>query len=155
MSVVPFKKPQKAAPQSDGKGFEAHTHCFVSGPRSRFCSAEIEHSHENGSIPHEHPDTGPGSYTIDSDEWFQMTGYELPVRRKKKFTKKPIGEQLPFVASTPEQQAFQIIVGDNPPDWDPKYTGGGHLAAARMILGSRMHVSSVTPGTPNSRVAPK
>src|SRR6185369_12939685 len=86
---------------------EVHEHCFIAGPRSRAAS-HLVHSHDGGDVPHTHPDTGPASYTIDKDEWARATG--LRGGGRKKFTTTPTGEQLPFVARTPEEQQFEVIV---------------------------------------------
>jgi hypothetical protein len=122
-------------PSPKARKLEVHEHCFIDGPRSRYAgtaASHLVHSHENGDVPHSHPDTGPASYTIDKDEWFRATG--LKGGGRKKFTPAPTGEQFPFVARTPEEQQFEIIVCDPPAP--PGFTGegGGQHAAARMVL---------------------
>lgn len=130
------KLPQRAA----AKTFEMHDHCIISGPRA--CrSITITHSHEGGSEPHQHPDTGPASYTIDQDEWHAATGMHGGGR--KVFTATPEGEQLARVELEEWQKTFEIHVGDPPPGWTG--TGGGMAAASRMILACRMTVSNVLP----------
>jgi hypothetical protein len=120
---------------------EVHEHSIISGPRSRM-SAKIVHSHEGGDVPHQHPDTGPASYTIDKDDWFRASGGAIGGGRKR-FTKEPEGEQLPHVELEEWQKSFEIHYGDPPPGFEG--TGGGHLAAARMVLAFKMTVSNVVP----------
>jgi hypothetical protein len=103
---------------------EVHAHAVISGPRSkagyRFDPAtrettwhgrtDIEHSHADGNAGHSHPDTGPASFTIDKDDWYRATGFRGGGR--KRFTKKPTGEQLTYVARTLEQQTFTVVFCD-------------------------------------------
>lgn len=110
-------------------GLEVHEHCII-GPRARGWNNKIEHSHEGGDVPHTHPDTGPGSYTIDKDEWLRATG--LTGGGRKKFTKVPTG--LPFVPRTPEECEFKVVVCDPPAPIGFTGEGGGHHAAARVSL---------------------
>lgn len=84
---------------------EVHEHWYPKGP----CGRRLIHSHEGGSVPHQHPDTGPGSYTIDKDEWERATG--LKGGGKKKFTAKPSGEQAPIVELEDWQKSFVVVVG--------------------------------------------
>jgi hypothetical protein len=122
--------------------FEVHEHVFVSGPRShgmfiratQKTTSHFSHSHEGGNIPHTHPNTGPGCYTIDKDEWLQATG--LRGGGRKKFTKEPSGEQMPMIERTPEENTFEVIVG--PPPKEYKGEGPGVAPAVRMILGFGM-----------------
>lgn len=87
--------------------FEVHEHAFVSGPRR---GGKLVHSHEGGNFtPHEHPNTGPGCYTIDKHEWAQKTG--LRGGGTKKFTAKPSGEQLPTIPRAPA--IFDVFVMDS------------------------------------------
>lgn len=134
VSLFPTPAPRK---------LEVHEHCIIRGPRANRTGAwpagqgsTIEHSHDGGDVPHSHPETGPGSYTIDKDEWFRATG--LKGGGRKKFTSAPTGEQFEFIARTAEESSFEVIVCD--PPRPPGFTGegGGHHAAARMVLGSRL-----------------
>lgn len=126
------------APKAKNGRFEMHEHIFVTGPRSRSMfiqatqktTAHFSHSHEGGNIPHTHPDTGPGCYTIDKDEWARMTGMRGGGR--KVFTAKPTGEQMPMIERTAEENTFEVIVGPPPKGW--KGEGGGIAAASRVIL---------------------
>lgn len=120
---------------------EVHEHCIVSGPRSNVCGRnKFTHSHEGGNVPHEHPCTGPSSYTIDKDAWYERTG--LRGGGRKKFTKKPTGEQFPIVSIDPTDLEFDVIycVGamEKFREWDPKSTGGGDAAMHRVALGFGM-----------------
>lgn len=103
---------------------EVHEHAFITSPRSkasyRFDPAtrettwqgrtDVVHSHPDGNAGHEHPDTGPSTYTIDRDEWYAATG--LRGGGRKTFTARPSGEQLPFVARTAEEQTFLVVFCD-------------------------------------------
>lgn len=112
---------------------EVHEHCFIRGPRSCFAGSErgrVVHSHEGGDVPHQHPDTGPASYTIDKDEWLAATG--LRGGGRKKFTAKPIGEQIDRVELEDWQREFEVIVGPPPPGFEGE--GAGIAPAARMVL---------------------
>lgn len=120
---------------------EVHEHCIVSGPRANG-GEHIVHSHEGGDIPHQHPHTGPASYTIDKDDWARMTG-GVEGGSRKRFTPKPEGEQLPIVDLEDWQKTFEIHYGNPPAGFNG--TGGGHLTAARMVLGCKMTVSNVVP----------
>lgn len=91
---------------------EVHSHSFVSGPRcgghyekNGWHTGTFSHSHEEGNVPHEHPHTGPACY--------RATG--LRGGGRKKFTAKPSGEQLPYIAKDPE--SFEVIIcGDPTPE---------------------------------------
>lgn len=132
---------------------EVHTHSYVSGPNATgtyqngFCT-KIEHSHEGGDVPHEHPHTGPACYVIDKDRWAARTG--LKGGGRKKYTNKPSGPQLPYVERTPEQDTFEIIVCDSSlrkhREQYPGAEGGGAYAAERMVQGHKM--------TPRLRIEP-
>ncbi len=123
------------------KPFEVHEHAIVSGARAGR-GVDIVHSHEGGEIPHGHPHTGPAHYTIDKDEWARATG-GVQGGGRKEFTASPEGEQLPTVELEGHQKSFEIHYGDPPPGFEG--TGGGHLAAARMVLAFRMTISNVIP----------
>jgi hypothetical protein len=119
---------------------EIHEHCFIAGPRANGWRYKFSHSHEGGSEGHQHPDTGPGSFTIDKDEWLKATG--LRGGGRKKFTKEPTGEQLPLVALDEGQRSFEIIVDE------PATTGGegpGLALPARLILGSKLRGRHIRP----------
>jgi hypothetical protein len=128
----------------DPRGHEVHEHCIIRGDRAHktWCN-KIVHSHPGGHLPHQHADTGPASFTIDKDDWFRATG--LRGGGRKKFTKKPTGEQFPIVELEPWQTEFEVIYAPPPKDW--KGTGGGMATASRMILGSKMKVSKITDTT--------
>lgn len=129
--VLLFRRPIPRT-RSD-KGLEVHRHAIISGPR-RGSGTEIAHSHEGGDTSHEHPHTGPSYYVIDKDDWSRETGMRGGGR--KSYTKAPIGEQLPFIARTAEQNHFDvIIVGDPQPEMG---TGPGLAPAERMALGFGM-----------------
>lgn len=113
---------------------EIHEHWFVRGGRP-----PIAHSHEGGSVPHQHPQTGPAGYTIDKDEWLRATG--LRGGGRKKFTAKPNGEQLPIIELEEWQKSFQVIIAGPP---SPEYGEGPGLApAARMVLAFRMKATVI------------
>jgi hypothetical protein len=123
---------------------EVHEHWFVSGPRASSPYPEVRHichSHPGGTIPHQHPNMGPASYTIDKDEWLAKTG--LRGGGKKKFTAQPSGEQFAWVALTPEQNTFELhIVG--PAMRTKQYGDGPGIALPlRMILGHGMRMRVV------------
>jgi hypothetical protein len=119
---------------------EVHEHRYVSGRYANGGAYErggITHSHQDGAIPHEHPDTGPASYTIDKDQWFKATG--LKGGGRKKFTKKPEGPQLERVELEDCQKSFDIVfVGDGGKSVAGSGTGPGISLPARMILEFRM-----------------
>ena len=126
------------------KKLEVHEHHFVTGPRvgghyerSGWHTGKFSHSHEGGDRSHEHPDTGPASYTIDKDEWLARTG--LKGGGRKKFTAKPTGEQ--FAGTTPYRGSFEIIVGPPPAGFEGE--GAGVAPAVRMQLAFGMTVSAV------------
>lgn len=131
----------KRAGAAKGK-LEVHEHCIISGPRAHRTGNwpagmgyKFAHSHEGGNVPHEHPNTGPASYTIDKDEWLRATG--LRGGGRKKFTVKPNGEQFPYVEREP--MTFEIIiVGDGGRAASGGAEGPGVAPAARMTLGFGM-----------------
>lgn len=98
--------------------FEVHAHSYVSGPHGRgghyhddgswHASEKVSHSHDDGDVPHRHPDTGPATFTIDKDEWFMATG--LKGGGRKKFTKKPSGEQLDYIEPTQDELTFRVLI---------------------------------------------
>ncbi|HXI17793.1 MAG TPA: hypothetical protein VNM48_15640 [Chloroflexota bacterium] len=85
---------------------EVHTHSYIAGSRS----GKVDHSHADGSRRHQHAATGPAKYTIDKDEWYATTGYKGGGRRK--FTKNPVGPQLPLVELEAWQQSFKVVFCD-------------------------------------------
>jgi hypothetical protein len=124
-------------------GFEVHAHAFVSGPRRNggyygrdrhWLPTTFSHSHDGGDRPHQHPETGPATYTIDKDEWFKATG--LRGGGRKTFTKRPTGEQFPIVELEDWQKSFEIVIGDPPAAYLGE--GPGLAPAARMVLGHKM-----------------
>lgn len=120
--------------------YEVHEHTWISGGKS----GSFSHSHEGGSTPHTHPDTGPSGYVIDKAAWLRITGVPLPPEHPvPKFTPKPTGAQLPSILRSAEENSFEIHHGAPPPDF--KGQGGGMFTAARMILRFRMTVSNVIP----------
>jgi hypothetical protein len=83
-------------------GLAVHEHRFIRGPRSNrtgnwpaHLSGTLRHSHEGGDAPHEHPDTGPASFTLG----------------KQKLTARPNGEQFTLVSREPE--FFDVFVLDS------------------------------------------
>ncbi|MCC8949322.1 hypothetical protein H8A97_30525 [Bradyrhizobium sp. Arg62] len=133
---------------TDQQKLEVHEHTIISGPRANR-GLSIVHSHEGGSEPHQHPHTGPASYTIDRDEWLKATG--MCGGGRKRFTKTPEGEQLPIDDLEDWQKTFEIHVGPPPPGFEG--TGGGMVTATRMILAHRMTVSNVIPFPDKSKKA--
>ncbi len=134
---------------------EVHEHFFIGGPRSRWAGqpqGKLVHSHEGGDRPHQHPDTGPASYTIDKEEWLRTTG--LFGGGRKTFTKAPTGEQLPLAELEDWQKSFEVIVGDPAMGSQFKeHHGPGLALPMRMALGFKMQVSNVTPFDPKRRRA--
>jgi hypothetical protein len=125
------------------KGLEAHEHCFIRGERAnKSWLYKFSHSHEGGDIPHQHPDTGPASYTIDKDEWLRATG--LRGGGRKKFTKVPDGDQFPIVELEEWQKSFEIVVC--PPPKEFKGVGPGIALPLRLIKTFGMTVSAVKEG---------
>ena len=118
------------------KRFEVHRHCVISGPHSNR-GKDIVHSHEGGSKRHAHEHCGPATYTIDKDEWFAATG-GVQGGGRKEYTDAPSGEQLPVVELEDWQNSFEIHYAEDPTGGMKDMTGGGHLAAARMVLAFRM-----------------
>lgn len=118
------------------KMLEVHEHSIISGPRAHH-TQKIVHSHEDGEIPHQHPDTGPATYTIDKRDWFEASG-GVDGGGEKEFTTAPQGEQLPRVELEDWQKGFEIHFAEDPTGGLKDVTGGGHLAAARMVLAFRM-----------------
>lgn len=115
--------------------YEVHTHSFVSGPRAVghyergvWFEGTFSHSHDGGDRPHQHPDTGPATYTIDKDEWARRTGGIGGGR--KQFTAKPTGEQLPIVELEDWQKSFRVIVVG---DYDPRLGNGPGIALPERI----------------------
>ena len=139
---------------------EVHEHTYVSGPNAnRSPCRKVVHSHADGTRPHQHPDTGPATYTIDKDEWFSKTG--LIGGGRKKYTASPSGEQLPIVELEDWQRSFDIIIDEESLERFHResaspVTGPGLAPAFRMILGHGMTVNNVTasPGRRKARRAP-
>lgn len=110
---------------------ELHRHTFVSGKRAHGCytngkwdTGTFSHSHIGGDVPHEHPQTGPATYTIDKDDWYRSTG--LRGGGRKKFTAKPTGEQFAIVALEDWQKTFELIIcAPTPSEGEPGYMGEG------------------------------
>lgn len=128
------------------KSLEVHEHCFISGPRARWAfpdpSRKLVHSHDGGDVPHKHADTGPGAYTIDKDEWFRETG--LRGGGRKKFTKRPTGEQFPIAELEEWQKSFEIVYG--PPPKGAQFEnahGPGIALPLRLIKTFGMTVSAI------------
>jgi hypothetical protein len=146
----------QAPPKASKPKLEIHEHCFIRGPRARFAGADashLVHSHVGGDVPHSHPDTGPASYTIDKDDWYARTG--LQGGGRKKFTSAPTGEQFSTIPRTPEESTFGVIVCDPPAPSGFTGEGGGHHAAARMVLAFGMKAdvkpaASTDPEPPNA-----
>jgi hypothetical protein len=116
--------------------FEMHEHVFISGPRqnARYVKNEwvddrkLVHSHMGGSVPHAHPHTGPSYYG----------------HGKRKFSAKPKGEQLSYVALSEEETSFELVITDSAlihgktPIGDTPVEALGFPAAERMMTGSRL-----------------
>lgn len=134
---------------------EVHEHWITRGPRSHRTGnwpagqgSAFFHSHEGGNVPHEHPDAGPASFTIDKDEWARKTG--LKGGGRKKFTARPSGEQFPLVASEPV--TFEVFVTDSalvqgedgnlrPITPEDDISGGGNISESlRQKFGMRANV---------------
>lgn len=112
------------------KTLEVHEHCYITGPNAgHWAKGKFSHSHADSDVPHSHPRTGPSAYTIDKDDWFRSTG--LTGGGRKVFTAKPRGPQLAFIARTPEQQTFEVIVGTPPRDY--KGDGPGLALPLRIM----------------------
>lgn len=133
--------------QTTGQGaLEVHEHCYITGPNSnRTDRYHLVHAHEGGDRPHEHADetqrTGPGSYTIDKDEWMMRTG--LVGGGRKEFVSKPTGPQLPIVEIEPPRIDI-VIVGDGGAAAARGAAGPGLSVVDRMELGMKARVASVT-----------
>lgn len=129
----------------NGANLEVHEHHYIAGPRSRGGASKFEHSHEGGHMPHVHEDgeneTGPAARTIDKDDWFRATG--LRGGGRKRFTKKPIGPQLPTIETEPSRIDV-IIVGDGGASVAGESGGGADLTLARMKLATDSRIASVT-----------
>lgn len=129
--------------RAKAKGFEVHEHSYVSGRRAnggcygkdgKWQTSSFSHSHPGGDIRHQHVDTGPATYTIDKDEWYRATG--LKGGGRKKYTAKPVGEQLPIEPLEDWQKSFEVIVvGPPTPELG---TGPGLAPAVRMALTFKM-----------------
>lgn len=121
--------------------YETHGHCWIVG-----ASGSFAHSHDGGDTPHEHTDggkrTGPGSYTIDTNDWYARTG-SRGRGGKKKFTKKPTGLQLTVVqVEAPKIRVF--VVGDGGASVAGGASGAGELPLIRMMLACKSEIESVT-----------
>jgi hypothetical protein len=94
------------------KTLEVHEHWIIKSNISP--SPRLIHSHFGGDAYHEHPGYGPGSYTIDKNEWLKKTG--MAGERKKRFTAKPSGPQVPLIEVEPTP--FVVVMGPpSPPAW--------------------------------------
>lgn len=123
----------------DATALEVHNHSFISGPRSGFANSKpLAHSHEGGNAPHQHPDCGPASYTVDRDAWRAATG--LDGGGRKRYTAKPTGDQLPVVPLEDWEKSFDVVVVDTLPPGS-RVTGGAHVATANMALKFKMGVN--------------
>jgi hypothetical protein len=131
---------------------EVHTHHFVSGPRARFVSSSITHSHPDGSIAHQHPNTGPASYVIDKDEWFKATG--LRGGGRKKYTAKPSGEQMLWVELEEWQKSFKIIICDRGEVPASAGEGPGVALPLRLVMECGMTISEIDDRTTPVEVRP-
>lgn len=119
-------------------GYEMHEHIFVAGLRKKsgygkdgkwhVGGEHILHSHDGGSVPHIHPDTGPSFY-----------GY-----RKPKVTKKPTGEQFKYVSRSQEDNNFELVITNSALIHAEEPIGNTPVellkfpAADRLITGSRL-----------------
>lgn len=106
--------------------FEKHTHSFIEGPQS---GRPIEHSHDEGSRGHRHPDTGPAMFVIDAAWWEAETG--MKGGGEKVFTRMPAGEQLEYVEREPQEARFFVVFGKSALGVAP---GPASPAVARMAL---------------------
>lgn len=119
------------APKMAAPSFEVHEHCIISGPNAHKSWANrISHSHEGGNTRHQHADTDPASFTIDKDQWLRDTG--LKGGGRKKFTRKPTGEQMPVVEMEDWQNTFEVIICE--PGAPPGYEGEGPGIALPMRM---------------------
>lgn len=124
---------------------EVHEHCYITGPNANWSGdrGRLVHSHEGGDKPHVHEDavhrTGPGSYTIDKDEWRRRTG--MVGGGRKKFTAAPTGPQLPLVAIDPPAIRV-VVVGDGGAAAARGATGPGLAVIDRMQLAVKAEVVS-------------
>lgn len=109
---------------------EVHEHCFVSGPNASGPNYKFKHSHAGGGIPHKHPDTGPSCYTIDKDQWRKATG--LRGGSRKKFTSKPVGERMEWIAL--EYCESHFIVHADGVSSIHEIGGAVEFTANRMVL---------------------
>lgn len=95
---------------------ETHEHNFVSGARANGWNDEFVHSHEGGSVRHQHLHTGPAYYL------------------GSKFTAEPKGEQMPMVPLEEWQKSFTVVITP----WNKGFgEGPGTMAAERMIRNFR------------------
>lgn len=108
----------RRAPKPAGR-FEVHAHSYVRGPHAqgghshadgRWCDGKFEHSHEDGSRTHEHPDTGPAGFTIDKDDWYAAT--HMRGGGRKRYTAAAKGEQFAYVERDPSLLTFKVIFDD-------------------------------------------
>lgn len=113
---------------------EVHAHSYVGQrpPGVPNWEHRFEHAHDDGQDPHQHPEIGPASYTIDKDEWFATTGMHGGGR--KEFVQRPKGPQYPRVELEDHQRHFTVVFADPgfAPAGDRDFPGGS--AVARMAL---------------------
>src|SRR5258706_5701767 len=110
---------------------EVHGHSWITGPHANH-GLRIEHSHQEGSYSHRHPDTGPAGFTIDKDEWYAATGMRGGGR--KRYTPRPIGQQLEWIE--PEHRTFKVVFVDN------GYTAEHARAGSEKTTGAPLVTSS-------------
>jgi hypothetical protein len=114
--------------------FIIHEHTYISGPNNRpdykdgkyLGQKRIRHSHPGGEIPHTHEHTGPSHFG----------------HRQRKYSKRPIGEQLAPIPRTEEENTFELVIMDSAlvstpdglkPIGDTPIEALGFPAASRMM----------------------
>jgi hypothetical protein len=89
---------------------EVHAHSYIRGPLATWRTMNFEHAHEAGDTGHQHPDTGPASFTIDRDDWYAATG--LRGGGRKTFARTPTRPQLERVELEDWQRSFKVVFCD-------------------------------------------